>query len=353
MVVSPPEESSSAVPNVAVEAAIAPASAVRQLHPGLLVDMRDGALGRLLEAPADVETMDSLVRIQRHLAADNSEMLRFGAAVYARAVRAGAPTSEHLSPQAMRLLVLANLLAATEIETQAGGLAPVKRTPPSAAPDGLRLRAPKRLAGPSAPRARIAVARRPEYFLVVSGPLTIQQGQSHVRALAFAGLTPVLRRTGDGQVQVQVGAFASKVNAEALAARVRRRGLTVSVVVGRAGTAFEPVRPLPSPAASRRPAGRAQSFDDLMDRGVRLYGPGWYGPALASFREAARIRPDSARAHLWWGRAAFKVLRHREARGALLRALALSRDAEVARQAHLLLRAMREPNAFSTAPGTD
>jgi tetratricopeptide (TPR) repeat protein len=324
-----------------------------------LVEMRDEVLGRVIAAPDDVEAIDALVRIQRILAADNPEALRSKAIEYARAAAAGLQTEEHYTVQAMRLLVLVNLLAATQAETD--GLAPGHtQAAGHVMAEGERPAAARAARFPALAHSRAAAlsavtasAFKREYFLVLSPPRPVDRAQHEVGALSIAGFSALLRRTGDGFVQVQVGAFASQANAEALAARVRQRGLTVSVVAGRAGTAFEPVRPLRSPAASPRPASRAQSFDDLMERGVRLYGPGLYGPALASFRQAARIRPDSARAHLWWGRAAFKVLRHREARGALLRALALSRDAEVARQAHLLLRAMREPNAVSTAPGTD
>jgi tetratricopeptide (TPR) repeat protein len=356
MVVSPTREQTPTVITAVtarVETVKPPTPAALQVHPGLLLDLRDAALGRLLEAPADVETMDSLVRIQRYLAADNSEMLRFGAAVYARAVRAGAQTSEHLTAQAMRLLVLANLLAATQIETQRGGPVSVKLAPPSVATAGLRFQASERVTGPSAPGARMPVAHRPEYFLVVSPPLTIEQGQYQVTALASARLAPVLRRAGDGRVQVQVGAFASRVNAEALAARVRERGVIVSVVAGPAGTVFEPVRPRRLLPSRPQPGGQAVSFDNFMTRGIRLYGTGWYGPALAAFREAARVSPNSARANLWWGRAAFKAARVREARGALERAIALSGDAGVFQQAELLLRVILATEVPPTAPSTE
>ncbi|MGH7419826.1 MAG: SPOR domain-containing protein, partial [Candidatus Rokuibacteriota bacterium] len=223
------------------------------------------------------------------------------------------------------------------------------------APAGAQVaRFPARVQGlvPAAPAVAAPAATR-DYFLVISSPLPVDRAQHEVGVLSIAGFSPLLRRTGDGLVQVQVGAFATQANAEAMAARVRGRGLLVSVVAGPASTAFERARPLPSPAAVSSPVGHPQTFGALMERGGRLYWAGWYGPALASFRQAARTRPDSARAHLWWGRAAFKVSRFSEAREVLRRTVELSGTAEIGRQARLLLQIMPAAGAATTAPGTE
>ncbi len=352
IIVSPPPKQPPAVATAGVEAERTPASIVR-LHYGLLVDLRDRDLGRLLEAPADFEAMDSLVRIQRHLAADNPTLLRSAAAVYARALRDGKHTGEHLTAPAMRLLLLANLLAATQIETQRNTLGPVNRAPSLTVRAGLPLQPPRRVTGPLEPRSK--VVPHDGYFLVLSAPLTIQQAQVNGSALASAGILPLLRRFGDGRVQLQVGAFASKANADALAARVRQggRGVEVSVVTGPRESAIVHVNPTPSPAAGPTPAGRGATFDDLMTCGIRLYGNGWLGPALGSFRRATAVRPTSARAYLWWGRAAFKASRPREARRALERAVALSGDSGVVQEAESLLQIIRVTVSAPTPLGTD
>jgi len=336
-----------------------PSPATRLPHLGLLLDLRDEALGRVISVPADGEAMDFLVRVQRLLAADNPEALRTKAKLYARASAGGLQAEEHLTAQAMRLLVLANLLAATQAEANSPApplpQAAVLAKAPVLAPAGAQTaRFPARVQRlvPAAPAVAAPAATR-DYFLVISPPLPVDRAQHEVGVLSIAGFSPLLRRTGDGLVQVQVGAFARQANAEALAARVRERGLLVSVVSGPASTAFERARPLPSPAAASPPAGHPQTFGTLMERGGRLYRAGWYGPALASFRQAARTRPDSARAHLWWGRAAFKVSRFSESREALRRTLDLSGETEIGRQARLLLQVMPAAGAATTAPGTE
>jgi Flp pilus assembly protein TadD len=74
-----------------------------------------------------------------------------------------------------------------------------------------------------------------------------------------------------------------------------------------------------------------------MDKGIALYNDGWYGPAVARFRQAASVLPNSPYAHLWWGRAALAAGRPEEARLPLERAIALAPGTEVARKALLLL----------------
>lgn len=114
-------------------------------------------------------------------------------------------------------------------------------------------------------------------------------------------------------------------------------------------------RPVPSPAAERSPEGAPASrapaapasssptgrFDQLMRQGLSLYQAGWYGPALARFRQATQVQPHSPRAWLWLGRAAFRAGRPAEARRALERVLSLAPGSVYAREAEGVLRWMR------------
>lgn len=95
-------------------------------------------------------------------------------------------------------------------------------------------------------------------------------------------------------------------------------------------------------AAPSAPAevNRIQHFYALVDKGIALYNDGWYGPAVARFREAAAVVPNSPYAHLWWGRAAVGAGRAEEARDALERAIALAPGTDVARKALLLLQSL-------------
>jgi hypothetical protein len=113
--------------------------------------------------------------------------------------------------------------------------------------------------------------------------------------------------------------------------------------------------PAPSPAAERSreraPASKATAapasssptgrFDQLMRQGLSLYQAGWYGPALARFRQATQVQPRSPRAWLWLGRAAFRAGRPAEARQALERVLSLAPGSAYAREAEGVLRWMR------------
>lgn len=96
-------------------------------------------------------------------------------------------------------------------------------------------------------------------------------------------------------------------------------------------------RPTAAPASSS-PTGR---FDQLMRQGLSLYQAGWYGPALARFRQATQVQPHSPRAWLWLGRAAFRAGRPAEARQALERVLSLAPGSVYAREAEGVLRWMR------------
>lgn len=102
--------------------------------------------------------------------------------------------------------------------------------------------------------------------------------------------------------------------------------------------------PVPTAAAPPSKAEAAQPplspqkyFERVMRDGHELYQAGWYGPAMARFKEAARANPASASAHLWWGRAAIKIGRPAEARAALERAIVLAPDSAAAREARTLL----------------
>jgi Flp pilus assembly protein TadD len=97
-------------------------------------------------------------------------------------------------------------------------------------------------------------------------------------------------------------------------------------------------RPAPTPGASTPPAlDRQQYLTRLLKEGSRLYQAGWYGPATARFKEAARVSPGSAAVHLWYGRAAYRAGRTGEARRALERVMALAPGSEAAREARTLL----------------
>jgi TolA-binding protein len=98
-------------------------------------------------------------------------------------------------------------------------------------------------------------------------------------------------------------------------------------------------RPTPAPAATvtTPPLTPQQYVARLMREGYHLYQAGWYGPAVARFKEAARASPGSASPHLWHGRAALRMGRTAEARAALERAIALAPSSEAAREARVLL----------------
>jgi Flp pilus assembly protein TadD len=77
-----------------------------------------------------------------------------------------------------------------------------------------------------------------------------------------------------------------------------------------------------------------------MRDGYQLYQTGWYGPATARFKEAARVHPESATVHLWHGRAAYRAARLGEARAALERVLVMAPGTDAAREARFLLERM-------------
>ncbi len=100
-------------------------------------------------------------------------------------------------------------------------------------------------------------------------------------------------------------------------------------------------RPIPAPAAATPPPLTPQQYlAKLMRDGYQLYQTGWYGPAMARFKEAARVSPGSATVQLWYGRAAYRAGRLGEARAALERAMAMAPGTDAAREASLLLERM-------------
>lgn len=104
-------------------------------------------------------------------------------------------------------------------------------------------------------------------------------------------------------------------------------------------------RPAPTPVAQATvPLLSPQQYlARLMREGHQLYHAGWYGPATARFKEAARVSPGSPSVHLWYGRSALRMGRTAEARAALERAIALAPSSDAAREARALLERMSGP----------
>lgn len=82
----------------------------------------------------------------------------------------------------------------------------------------------------------------------------------------------------------------------------------------------------------------------LMGEGIRLHRDGWYGPAMARFREAVSVMPDYLRAYLWLGRSGLKAGRYGEARRALERVIALDPQSPAAQEARTLLSQIDKDN---------
>lgn len=101
-------------------------------------------------------------------------------------------------------------------------------------------------------------------------------------------------------------------------------------------------RPTPTPVAEATPPPLSPQryLARLMREGHQLYQAGWYGPAAARFKEAARVSPGSATVHLWYGRSALRMGRTTEARAALERVIALAPSSDAAREARALLERM-------------
>jgi TolA-binding protein len=101
-------------------------------------------------------------------------------------------------------------------------------------------------------------------------------------------------------------------------------------------------RPTPTPVAevAPPPLSPQQYLARLIREGHQLYQAGWYGPAAARFKEAARVSPGSASVQLWYGRSALRMGRTAEARAALERAIALAPSSDAAREARALLERM-------------
>lgn len=101
-------------------------------------------------------------------------------------------------------------------------------------------------------------------------------------------------------------------------------------------------RPTPTPVAeaTRPPLSPQQYLARLMREGHQLYQSGWYGPATARFKEAARVSPGSPTVLLWYGRSALRMGRTAEARAVLERVIALAPSSDAAREARNLLERM-------------
>jgi TolA-binding protein len=99
--------------------------------------------------------------------------------------------------------------------------------------------------------------------------------------------------------------------------------------------------PAPVEAPDARPWVRLTA---LMGEGIRLHRDGWYGPAMARFREAVAIMPDYLRAYLWLGRSGLKAGRYEEARRALERVIALGPHSAAAQEARALLSQLEKDN---------
>ncbi len=138
-----------------------------------------------------------------------------------------------------------------------------------------------------------------------------------------------------------------------------RRGSRVwrgTLRVGKNGTQAITVRlPQPPPAVAQAPPKPAPTatpaptpaivnirahYEGLMAKGVELYQAGWYGPAMARFKQAVAV-VRTPRAYLWLGRAAIKAGRYAEARRALERVVALGPGTDAAREAQQLLNRLR------------
>ena len=84
---------------------------------GRLREAQDAYLTILLTGSVrNPKAMEGLVSVRRRLAHDNPEMLRQQAGVYLDAAGRGVDTPEHYSPESMRLLAAASLLAAVRAE---------------------------------------------------------------------------------------------------------------------------------------------------------------------------------------------------------------------------------------------
>lgn len=198
-----------------------------------------------------------------------------------------------------------------------------------------------RTPGPSWPVVLQVVAAVVVTAVLIAGPQILTFGETlrhfKQRPLATLRSTPA----------------ASKGSPQGAQMSAQRRGEWVSA--GRApaprepapGAATTPRRlvkprrnpaPVPAPvvAAPTPQANPKMYYETLMRQGLELYHAGWYGPAMARFRQASSVMP-SITAQLWIGRAAIKAARHAEARVALERVIALAPNSEMAREARALL----------------
>jgi tetratricopeptide (TPR) repeat protein len=308
-----------------------------------LVRLQEQYLEIALTDPEDAQSLLPLVAVRRYIAGGDAALLRREAGRLTEAIRRGTETEEHYTAAAMALLAQASLLAAAEIESAhpapVGAVHPAPvvavRTDPAALPRpaAAKMSLPA-LVGSRRSVSPPAVVRGGEIYRVVSAPLTAEAAAQRAADLARAGYQTVRIPMADGRIRLQLGAFASPAYAAALAGKVQRGGLLVVVVRGPVSAA--PV-PAERPQTAVLPAPTRQEGEFFLNDGIRLYQSGWYGPALARFRQAARAAAASPRAHLWVGRAALKLGRDAEAREAFERTIALAPDSAAAAAARILL----------------
>lgn len=108
-------------------------------------------------------------------------------------------------------------------------------------------------------------------------------------------------------------------------------------------------RPASTPVPAATVVNPQAHFAALMGEGVQLYRSGWYGPAMGRFRQASAVIPASPRPYLWLGRAGIRAQRHREARWALERVIALAPASDAAREAQMLLNRLRSVTETTTS----
>ena len=150
--------------------------AARQLAAaGRVREAQDVYLQLLLINPTDAEATDGLVAVRRRLAGSDPATLRRQAAAYEQAIALGKETGEHYTAGSMKILALASIRAADEIEAAPGhaprqthdALAP--NLPPPAAPRSEPSSVPSRPSN-SAPTDRQALSPQPRPSQIQSPP---------------------------------------------------------------------------------------------------------------------------------------------------------------------------------------
>jgi hypothetical protein len=110
-------------------------AAERMVAEGNWRGAQDAYLKILLVNPDDVRAMQGLIAVQRRIAGEDAAALRHRADAYRRALGTGAETPEHYTQASLRLLYIANLMAAAQADAER-----MAKTPPpgAGAPAGRR-----------------------------------------------------------------------------------------------------------------------------------------------------------------------------------------------------------------------